>query len=90
MRAISDHARGEDFGTKGDRGLTATRVPGMAARARVGTGAEPRVRKPLQARKIGPRASPGKISGSECEQANEEVMLARCEVHGRSRGDPLP
>src|SRR3954465_11967411 len=28
---ISDHERGEDFGTKADRGLTATRVPQLAA-----------------------------------------------------------
>ena len=61
----------------------------MTARAKVGTGAGPSVRKLLQARKIGPRPSPEKISGPECEPANEEAMLARCEVQGRSRGEPL-
>src|SRR3954464_13401976 len=38
MRAISDHARGEDFGTKADGALTATRVPQEDSSTRVGTG----------------------------------------------------
>jgi hypothetical protein len=90
MRAISDHARGDDFGTKGDRGLPATRVPQVAARLGTGNQTEPRVRKPLRAREIAPRASAEEIGGPECEQAKEVASLARCEGSGQVAGAPLP
>ena len=81
---ISDHTRGEDFGTKGDRGLTATRVPRVALGRGPGSDRASE-RKSLRAREIAPRVE----SCDPIEQAPEATSLARlarCRESGQAAG----